>query len=72
MTTGAVTVPAYVTNTPTDHLHILTDSGAKGVIVSTRDLAERVLAAAGQAQSLGIRHHHGAGSSGGGRGGAGA
>ena len=52
MTTGAVTVPAYVTNTPTDHLHILTDSGAKGVIVSTRDLAERVLAAAGQAQSL--------------------
>ena len=52
MTTGAITVPAYVTNTPADHLHVLTDSGAKGAIVSTRALAERVLAAAKEAPSL--------------------
>ena len=52
MTAGAITVPAYVTNTPADHLHVLTDSGAKGAIVSTRALAERVLAAAKGAPSL--------------------
>ena len=52
MATGAVTVPAYVTNTAADHLHVLTDSGAKGAIVSTRALAERVLAAAGDAACL--------------------
>ncbi|MFQ5764395.1 MAG: AMP-binding protein, partial [Rhodospirillales bacterium] len=34
MSVGAITVPAYVTNTTDDHLHILTDSGAKGAIVS--------------------------------------
>ena len=32
MAAGAVTVPAYVTNTPADHRHILTNSGAKAVI----------------------------------------
>jgi long-chain acyl-CoA synthetase len=52
MTAGAITVPAYVTNTPADHLHVLTDSGAKGVIVSTRVLAERVLSAAGGTPDL--------------------
>ena len=52
MATGAVTVPAYVTNTADDHLHVLNDSGAKGAIVSTRSLAERVLAAAGGAACL--------------------
>lgn len=40
---GGVTVPAYVTNTPKDHRHILENSGATGVIVSTPALAERVL-----------------------------
>ena len=45
---GGVTVPAYVTNTVDDHLHILSDSGAVGAIVSTAALAERVLAAAAQ------------------------
>ncbi|MEK7821196.1 MAG: long-chain fatty acid--CoA ligase [Pseudomonadota bacterium] len=43
---GAVTVPAYITNTVADHRHVLRDSGAKGIIVSQRRLAERVLAAA--------------------------
>jgi long-chain acyl-CoA synthetase len=46
MSMGAITVPAYTTNTSDDHLHILHDSGAKGAIVSTRRLAETLLAAA--------------------------
>ncbi len=46
MATGAITVPAYTTNTAADHRHILTDSGAKGAIVSTAKLAERLIAGA--------------------------
>ncbi|MBI5162977.1 MAG: long-chain fatty acid--CoA ligase [Magnetospirillum sp.] len=46
MAAGAVTVPAYVTNTVADHRHILDNSGARAVIVSTAALAEKVLAAA--------------------------
>ena len=46
MATGAITVPAYTTNTEADHLHILDDSGASLVIVSTRRLAQRILPAA--------------------------
>ncbi len=46
MATGAVTVPAYTTNTEGDHLHILDNSGAAAVVVSTRALADRVLPAA--------------------------
>ena len=46
MATGAITVPAYTTNTESDHLHILENSGAKGAIVSTRRLAQRLLPAA--------------------------
>lgn len=46
MAAGAITTPAYTTNTPSDHKHVLVDSGAKGVIVSTAKLAERVLAGA--------------------------
>ena len=46
---GAITVPAYTTNTEDDHLHILRNSGARGVIVSNRRLAERVLPAAHKA-----------------------
>ncbi len=42
MAAGAVTVPTYTTNTERDHLHILQDSGATAVIVSTAKLA-RVL-----------------------------
>lgn len=51
MTLGAITVPAYVTNTSADHQHVLNDSGARLVIASTAHLAERVLKAA-----LGARH----------------
>ncbi|MCH8809246.1 MAG: long-chain fatty acid--CoA ligase [Proteobacteria bacterium] len=46
MAAGAITVPAYTTNTSADHNHLLTDSGARGAIVSTRALAGRLLPAA--------------------------
>jgi long-chain acyl-CoA synthetase len=52
MAAGAVSVPAYTTNGVGDHLHVLTDSGAKGVIVSTAALAEKVLPAAIRAPDL--------------------
>ena len=45
MAAGAITVPAYTTNTEVDHRYILTDSGATAVIVSTPSLAQRVLPA---------------------------
>lgn len=48
MTAGAITVPAYITNTANDHLHILNDSQASAVIVSTGKLARQVLHAATQ------------------------
>ena len=46
MAAGCVTVPAYVTNTERDHQHILDDSGARAVIVSTQKLAKTLLPAA--------------------------
>ncbi|MEE9139619.1 MAG: long-chain fatty acid--CoA ligase [Alphaproteobacteria bacterium] len=46
MAAGCITVPAYVTNTPSDHRHVLANCGARAAIVSTRALTERVLAAA--------------------------
>jgi long-chain acyl-CoA synthetase len=46
MAIGAVTVPAYTTNTEADHLHILENSGATAVILSTRKLANQLLPAA--------------------------
>lgn len=49
MAAGAITVPAYVTNTPSDHLHVLTNSGAVGALVSTPALAKRLLPAVVQA-----------------------
>ncbi|HSV28007.1 MAG TPA: long-chain fatty acid--CoA ligase [Candidatus Omnitrophota bacterium] len=49
MAAGGITVPAYTTNTPADHLHILNNSGARFAIVSTRALADKLLAAAWQA-----------------------
>ncbi len=45
MAAGGITVPAYTTNTSDQHRYIITHSGARGIIVSTRRLAERVLAA---------------------------
>ncbi|MGS1015989.1 AMP-dependent synthetase/ligase [Allosphingosinicella humi] len=46
MAAGCVTVPAYITNTERDHQHILDDSGARAVIVSTQKLAKPLLPAA--------------------------
>ncbi len=46
MAAGAITVPAYTTNTVEDHRHIIANTEARGAIASTRALAERVLAAA--------------------------
>ncbi|MDB5697636.1 MAG: AMP-dependent synthetase/ligase, partial [Alphaproteobacteria bacterium] len=46
MAAGCITVPAYTTNTERDHQHILDDSGAAAVIVSTRKLADVLLPAA--------------------------
>ena len=52
MAAGGITVPAYTTNQPNDHRHILTDSGAKGAIVSSAALARNLLPAALQAPAL--------------------
>ncbi len=52
MAIGAITVPAFATNTVADHRHVLSHSGAKGVIVSTKAIAERVLPAALEAHDL--------------------
>ena len=46
MAAGAITVPAYTTNTQADHQHLIGDSGARGAILSTSKLAERFLPAA--------------------------
>ena len=46
---GAISVPAYTTNTAVNHLHIMEDSGAKVVIVSNPELASHVIAAAAEA-----------------------
>ncbi|HEX8443535.1 MAG TPA: AMP-dependent synthetase/ligase [Allosphingosinicella sp.] len=45
MAAGCVTVPTYVTNTTRDHQHILDDSSARAVIVSTPKLAKALLPA---------------------------
>ena len=46
MAAGCVTVPTYITNTERDHTHILENSGARAVIVSTAKLARSLLPAA--------------------------
>ncbi|HEY5712080.1 MAG TPA: long-chain fatty acid--CoA ligase [Allosphingosinicella sp.] len=46
MAAGCVTVPTYTTNTERDHQHIIDDSGARAVIVSTQKLAKALLPAA--------------------------
>jgi long-chain acyl-CoA synthetase len=46
MAAGCITVPTYITNTERDHQHILDDSGARAVIVSTQKLARTLLPAA--------------------------
>ncbi|HZK88521.1 MAG TPA: long-chain fatty acid--CoA ligase [Stellaceae bacterium] len=52
MSAGAITVPAYTTNTVEDHRHILGNSGARAVIASKPPVSERVAAAARQAPSV--------------------
>jgi long-chain acyl-CoA synthetase len=52
MSIGAITVPAFATNTVADHRHVLSHSGARGVIVSSKAIAERVLPAALEAHDL--------------------
>ena len=54
MSVGALSVPAYVTNTVEDHRHVFATSGAAAVIVSRPPLAARVLAAANQVASVRI------------------
>jgi long-chain acyl-CoA synthetase len=49
---GAIPMPAYVTNLPADHAHLLRDSGARIAITATAALAARVLEGAGQAVGL--------------------
>jgi long-chain acyl-CoA synthetase len=45
MAAGCVTVPTYVTNTERDHAHVIENSGARAVIVSTAKLARTLLPA---------------------------
>ena len=45
MAAGCVTVPTYVTNTERDHTHVLENSGACGIVVSTAKLARTLLPA---------------------------
>ncbi len=52
MAAGCITVPAYVTNTADDHLHVLNNSGARIAMVSTTRLAQRLLPAAVRAGQL--------------------
>jgi len=52
MACGGVTTPAYTTNTVEDHIHILTDSGAVGVIYSTPKIAASLLPATDKADGL--------------------
>ena len=52
MSAGAITVPAYTTNTIEDHHYILDNASAKAAIVSSGKLAQRVLPAAERAPSV--------------------
>ncbi len=46
MAAGCVTVPTYITNTERDHQHILNNSAARAIIVSTAKLAKTLMPAA--------------------------
>ncbi|MBC6416792.1 MAG: AMP-binding protein, partial [Rhodospirillales bacterium] len=49
MAAGAITVPAYTTNTQHDHAHLLSDSGAAAALLSSEALAGAFLPAAAEA-----------------------
>ena len=52
MAAGAITVPAYTTFTTEDYRHVLSNSGAKALILSSNALAQRVMPAANQLSYL--------------------
>ena len=52
MSAGAITVPAYTTNTVDDNRHIFGNSGARIVIASKPPVSERAAAAAAQMPSV--------------------
>ena len=52
MAAGGISVPTYTTNTASDHLHILSDSGAAMAIVSTAALARPFFEAARRMKSV--------------------
>ena len=52
MSAGAITVPAYTTNTVDDHRHIFGNSGARAVIASKPPVSDRAAAAAAQVPSV--------------------
>jgi len=54
MAAGAVTVPAYTTNTERDHAHVIENNGARAVIVSTAKLAKTLMPAVVRASSAQI------------------
>ncbi|WP_341713154.1 long-chain fatty acid--CoA ligase [Erythrobacter sp.] len=54
MAAGCITVPAYVTNTERDHVHILDNSGARAVIVANEKLLKPLH---GALQASGVAEH---------------
>jgi long-chain acyl-CoA synthetase len=52
MSAGAITVPAYTTNTIDDNRHVFGNSGARVVIASKPPVSERAVAAAAQVPSV--------------------
>lgn len=54
MAAGCITVPTYITNTESDHAHVLADSGARAVIVSGAKTAKNFLPAVIRAGSATI------------------
>ena len=54
MAAGCITVPTYITNTERDHVHILDNSGAKAVIVSSEKLLRPLH---GALQATGVAEH---------------
>ena len=56
MAAGCVTTPAYTTNTARDHAHVLTDSGARAVIVSNARLAAPLAEAIAADPACAVEH----------------
>src|SRR5882724_1841191 len=52
MAAGGITVPAFTTNTPAEHLHVLRNSGAQGASISGKAIARRFLPAALESPEL--------------------